>query len=549
MKLKELKENKELLEELIATDGVPDDEKKIYKESLSNINQQIEEAETVNNKFKVGELVAVKASALAKNPTYKTFNKGNVIQVIKKDGDVMYDVEASQDLSKSLFYEKELLHYSQKDDSKPKKMLKKDFYAEMDAKFPDTKYNELKDLPQKDYDTKMKLFAGYAQRLGAPKDYTLAWIERHIPKGKSQEAEKIEALSHSWKTPSKASEMKPFVLHCQQYYHRVEKQMRLKIKGTGDESIDVIAKKGEYLIFDDNRQLVFVMTAEDFKRKCIERTTIEEHYAANHKSGDIEKVQEENKSLQEEIKSLKEKQSKMAEKQASPSPKKEESPSSGNKTSDKKQEGKPKAAKPNPKRKAVCTLKEAEIGRRVQRITKFFVDHAEKWKNSKTTKKITKIYRTKGDKQEIIVEMADYKGFVTGLQAMIGGKRKYYRLCVDSFTLTTTSKPAQGTYRLVVKEADMKRIYTTKGDEKYAICLKTYRELLKCSFEGKCTAAQSAKWKTLHQECGDLIIKLEKQPEIMRNFHAEVRNRRRKGESYNQAAERTAKELKAEAKK
>lgn len=483
MKLKELNDNKALLEELIADDRVPDDEKKIYKESLSNLNEQIE--------------AATKAEDANRSQSSTT---------------------ASQAEPKS------------------KKMLKKDFYAKMDTKFPDAKYNELKNLPQSEYDGKMKKFGDYAKDLGAPKDYTLSWIERHIPKGKSRESEKVEKLSHSWKTPSPASEMNPFVLHCQQYYQLVEKSMRLKLKGTGDESIDVIAKKGEYLVFDDNRQLVFVMTGKDFKRKCIEHTTIEDHYQADHKTEEFEIVQKEN----QELKSRIEHYNRLAQKSTS-------SNDNGDKGSDEKTNQKPKASKP--KRKPVCTLKEAEIGRRVQKITKFFVDHAEKWKNNQTTRKITKIYRTRGEKQEIIVEMADYRGFVTGLQTMIGGKRKYYRLCVDSFNLTATSKPRQGSYTLVIKEADMKRVYTTKGDKRYAICLKTYRVLLKCSFEGTCTSAQSKKWKSLHQECGDLIIKLEKQPEIMRNFHAEVKTRRRKGEPYNQAAERTAKELKLEAKK
>lgn len=42
--------------------------------------------------------------------------------------------------------------------------------------------------------------------------------------------------------------------------------------------------------------------------------------------------------------------------------------------------------------------------------------------------------------------------------------------------------------------------------------------ILHSSFEGTCTKKQEAKWKTLYLECGDLVAKLDKNPEVLRNW-------------------------------
>lgn len=206
----------------------------------------------------------------------------------------------------------------------------------------------------------------------------------------------------------------------------------------------------------------------------------------------------------------------------------------------------PKTQKTEPKpktKRAVCSLEEAETGRRVSKVIKFFLDEAEKWNKSQSTRKITKIMRTKGEKQEIILEVADYAG-LPGLTTFLGN-RKYYRLCVDSFKLDKVDPPARGTYSIVVKESRMKQVYTTKGEKHYTVCLQSYRELLKCSFEGNCTADQSSEWKKLYRECGDLVQKLEQQPRALRLFHAEVKQRRKIGELYSDAMARVAGEVKA----
>lgn len=415
----------------------------------------------------------------------------------------------------------------------PKKLLKKDFYTAMDKLYPETTLTSLQDLSQSKYESRYREMLERAKSI-ADKDaqarsYLDDWMNKHIPKGKVEESKpktKVEApaakSAYSWKQKVVVSNLKPISINCQHYVIKVEKETLVSLKGTGSASIQVKAQAGEYLIFDDKGYLVYVMEPKSFAAKC----TLNKTLADNKKI--IEKTSAAEKALKEAQDKIAKLEKDLAEK---------EKPTS--KT--------PKSAQPNKKhasKKSVCTLDEAESGRRLSKAIKFFSDHAEKWHASRVSWKITKIYRTKGEKQEIILETADYKGFATGLKTLIGGHRKYYRLCVDSFNLTKVDKPTPGSYVLLIKESEMKKIYTTKGARKYTICLKTYRELLKCSFEGSCTATQSAKWKKLYHECGDLQQKLEKQPEALRNFHAQVKKRRKAGELYSDAMTRVAQEIK-----
>ena len=84
----------------------------------------------------------------------------------------------------------------------------------------------------------------------------------------------------------------------------------------------------------------------------------------------------------------------------------------------------------------------------------------------------------------------------------------------------------------------MKEVYTTRGKNQYRICLKTYRQLLQCSFDGTCTPEQSKKWKTLDHECGDLVQKLEKKV-------AELEKLLKKGATKTTARKTTAKKTAA----
>lgn len=421
---------------------------------------------------------------------------------------------------------------------KSTKLLKKDFYTAMDEAFPSTTKNGLAALGQSEYEKQYKSFLEKATSIAENKDqainYLAAWLEVHIAKGtatkptskktkssKAPTATSTPKILFDWKKKVEVSGLKPVAIKCQHYSLKVEKETKVKLKGSGNESIEVTAMPGEYLIFDDKGYLVFIMEAKSFATKCALNKTVEA-YSKELLGYDqiMQHLQKANKDIEELNAELEEAKVKAQK------PKDEPTPS--------------KKPNPKPKKKAVCTLEEGEMGRRLAKAIKFFTDHAEKWHKSKVSYKITKIYKTKGEKQEVIIETADYKGMITGLRTLIGQKRNYYKLCLDSLNLTKVDKPKAGSYVLLVKSNEMKKVYTTKGEKIYAICLKTYRELLKCSFEGKCTAEQSAKWKKLYQECGDLQQKLEQNPEVLRNFHKEVKKRRKVGELYSDAMTRVA---------
>lgn len=477
----------------------------------------------------------------------------------------------------------------------PKKVLKKDFYAAMTPKYQGLTQAYFSSLRQKEYEAKLAKLEQAAVEMGVEaakaEDYAYSFIFVHLPKGekskKKPEAKAPVAKStpekpsdtpksvlksaFSWKNKVSVANLQPIVMHCQHYIKKIDAPTLVSLKGTGSASIQVQAQAGEYLIFDDKGYPVFIMNPTSFTKKCNEGTTVDQHKELKHK-------EEENKALQKQIQELEKQlssgrqsitgleqantglQSKIQELESDlekvtkeldqlKAEAKEQEPKPQPRTASKPKlkPTKPvQASNKNPKpraKRAVCSLDEAETGRRVSKVIKFFLDEAERWNKSQSSRKITKVMRTKGDKQEIILEVADYAG-LSGLTTFLGN-RKYYRLCVDSFKLDTGDAPARGSYAVVVKEARMKQVYTTKGEKQYTICLKSYRELLKCSFEGTCTTAQSDKWKKLYKECGDLVQKLEKQPKALKLFHAEVKQRRRNGELYSDAMARVAGEIKA----
>jgi len=405
-------------------------------------------------------------------------------------------------------------------------LTKKDYYTAMDKHHPELTLKGVQDLAQKEYDTLFSGLSKRAKQMGAgaqAEDYAQSYIHRHIPKGKKSASPAVQdkanqektETDYSWRKAVELAKLNRVFINVPHYHIHVEKEMTVRLKGNGNSSIDVLAKPGEHLIFDDKGFLVYVMNAASFKRKYSIKKEVP---------------------VQDPIKV------KMA---PPPLPgKAEKAPKQAVKDTVKKPAQ--SSVKPKTKKKTTCTLEDAETGRRLAKTVKFFIDEAQAWNSSKSSRKITKIMRSKGEKQAIILEMADYKGFATGLATLIGGKRKYYRLCIDSFKLTKVNQPRPGTYNLVVKEKEIKEVYTTKGAQQYQICLKTYRKLLKCSFEGTCTPDQSKQWKSLYHECGDLVQKLEKNPDVLRNFHSQVKKRRKSGETYAEAMHRVAVEIKLE---
>lgn len=478
---------------------------------------------------------------------------------------------------------------------------KAEVYALLDAAFPGQTREKILSLPQGDYDaliSKMRETVRDKDILHRSfvSDWVASYIMKHIPAGEKQKAAKPEPKPepktepaaekpvYSWKKKTDIGTLKPIVLHCQHYTLEVKEDTLVRLKGTGDGSITVTAKKGEHLIFDDDGYLVFIMIPASFKDKCNENITLDEHFAKYHQKKEEavapkEKKQVDLKTLERQVhqavfdlyrvdwdmdtvsdivkgdfkgKASKEQLNEWIEAQivhcntTKNPPLVSDVKTEPNKKTDPEKPA-AKSTEEKPKKRSVCSLDDAETGRRVNKVVNWFLKEATDWRESKSSRQITKIMRVKGKEgqHDVIVEVADYAG-MSGIAAFLGG-RKYYRLCVDSFSLDKVDKPKAGSYQILIKEQEMKRIYTTKGDEMYMACLKTYKELLHCSMEGTCTEAQKGKWKSNWHECGDLIKKLEKNPDAIRKFHNEVKLRRKAGESYTAAASRVADEIKAQA--
>ena len=421
------------------------------------------------------------------------------------------------------------------------KLTKADLFVLLDKSYS-LNLESVKRLPQKKFNALKKELEEFARTNAYPSPYAStidAYIYKHIPKKEEQKKTPTKkevkdnkkdgpTLAYNWKLSSENSKIAPVVLHCQHHFLKVEKEVMVGLKGEGGKTIEVKALKGEYLIFDDKKKLVWVMTPNDFERKCNEKQSLAKHKKDHHAGEGIGKV-------------AKGDQKQIGEPQGELKVHKSRSADAKNTDLKERSSSKPK------KKKAVCTLEEANFATRINKVVKFFVQHAKDYQASKSGKKITKIMRTKGEKQSIIIEMVDFEGFLTGLRSLIGRQRKYYTLCIDSFKLTKVDKPKAGSYRLAVGSDQLKRVYTTNGEKQYEVCLKTYRELLGCSLEGKCSEQQKGKWKKLYHECGDLEQKLKHQPAILKNFHKEVRSRIRKGEKYTDAVARVASEIKKEA--
>lgn len=413
----------------------------------------------------------------------------------------------------------------------PKKdpLTKTEYYAQMDKLYPKLTLVQATEMKQKEYDALYAKLIKQAESLEVKNasDYADGYLYNHIPKGEKQKEEKKkkpvqdksevpkregQKAEFSWRKAVPVEKLKPVVIDCQHYYIEVQKEMTVQLKGDGQASINVKATPGEYLIFDEGGYLVFVMNKASFQKKCVVEDGKKELITQKVNEG---KPQGKKKESTKEVENPVQK----AQEEKLPIP---------------------------PKKKSNCSLKEAEDGRRLSKATKFFLDEAEAWNKSQNSRKITKIMRTKGETQDVIIEVADYKGFTTGLATLIGGKRKYFRLCIDSFNLTSADRPKNGTYTLIVSDRELRQVYTTKGNKQFGICLKTYRKLLKCSFEGSCTATDKEKWKTLYHQCGDLEQKLNKNPNVLHNFHIEVKKRRKPGERYSSAMSRVAQEIKSE---
>jgi hypothetical protein len=409
-----------------------------------------------------------------------------------------------------------------------KSLTKKAFFEEMDKVYPDLTLTQATEKKQKEYDALHANLVKQAKQLGSakPSEYADDFLYKHIPKGspaklaKKAPAKKVPAK----KVPAKkAPEIKSL--------RELPKELKDKIYSLNEVVADIayIAGVQKYYGGDSREDISdFISWAKEFEKKHEKvEWGVDKEYIDTIEDFAYGKIEKNKTKPEPEAKTKPEPEAK-----TKPEPEAKTKPEPEAKT------------KPEAKKRTVCTLRDAEDGRRLSKVVKFFSDEAEAWNDSKSSRKITKIVRTKGEKEDIVLEVADYKG-MSGIKAFLG-ERKFYRLCVDSLKLTPVDRPLKGTYNLVVKEDELKKVYTTRGENKYYLCLKTYRKLLKCSFAGTCSAADSKKWKTLYHECGDLEQKLNKNPKALSSFHKEVKKRRKSGEKYSDAMHRVSIELKKE---
>lgn len=336
--------------------------------------------------------------------------------------------------------------------------------------------------------------------------------------------------SYSWRTPTDTKKLTPILNHCQEYAMELEEDMVVQLKGTGQQSIEVTAKKGEYLIFDDKGHLVFVMNPTSFKRKCIENTTVEDHKKTKHLADQAEAYKKELDKVKAEAK-------KEAAK-AEPSPK----PAA---KADKPKPAADSKPKKEDKPKVNCTAEELTTAQKIAKLMKMVDENSMVWsdifdsKQWKKTREIEGIYemRAEEDKGKIIVKARDWSA---------KGKKeaeKWYKLCIDSYRLTKMNAPSLGSYRSVVSKSQLQAAYTTKGERKYRKCAAIHSELAKCRMKGNCTMEQRERYKKEVNTCGNLAKTKVGVPKYITYLHSETKKRRKKGEAYHDALARVAEEL------
>jgi hypothetical protein len=142
-----------------------------------------------------------------------------------------------------------------------------------------------------------------------------------------------------------------------------------------------------------------------------------------------------------------------------------------------------------------CTAKELSTAQLLSKIMKFVDSNSMKWTDVfnagkwKKTKEIEGIYELKGDKAgKIIVKIRDWNARARKEQI------KWYRLCIDSYRLTTMEAPAQNTYKSVISKRQLQAAYTTRGERRYKKCAALHAELARCRSKGNCSTEQKQRY-------------------------------------------------------
>ncbi len=209
-----------------------------------------------------------------------------------------------------------------------------------------------------------------------------------------------------------------------------------------------------------------------------------------------------------------------------------------------------KSKKPPRKTKRKCKPEEYEAAEIVAKVMSFLEKNAYEFHGIRRKgiwevgDEITGIYQTIGKAEDnIIVKIKHHK------KGWFSSPEYTYSLCLDSFKLTRLNgddipKPQQ--LKRVVKQTDLKRIYTTGGTTRYKNCMKVYVELYKCQKDGNCSQAQRKKYKYVYEKCGNLARKLDILPDQMEVLRvAADRIRKKEGLGYGESLSKAASQLKA----
>ena len=432
--------------------------------------------------------------------------------------------------------------------SKPNKIYKKDFYAAMDKKYPGLTQATVRAMKQNEYEQLQDSLGKHAIEMGVPEkdavEYADAYLGVHLPKGsttgksdtpktvkKNQPTKPVPpVVSYSWRKKEEVGKLSPVVLHCQHYSLKVEKDISVRLKGNGNESIEVMVKTGEYLIFDDKGYLVFVMNANSFQRKCNKNTSLENQEALKHKAAKTEQLEKEIQKLKAEI------AKRPAQSKPQPSAKTPKA---------KPAKKTPPASKPASKKRHKCTAEELSTAQLLAKVMKFVEQNTMVWndifssKKWKKSQEIEGIYEMKGDNAgKVIVKIRDWSTKAKKDQI------KWYKLCIDSFKLTKIEAPGQNTYKRIISKRQLQAAYTTKGEHKYKRCATLYSEMAKCRAKGNCTTEQKERYSKRIGTCGNLGKRKVAVPTFVKYLHVETRKRRKVGESYGEALSRVAGEIK-----
>lgn len=433
-----------------------------------------------------------------------------------------------------------------------KTRTKGEFYVEMDKKFKGITLADIKAMSQADFDTKLSELLIHAKKLvpyGDATDFVHDYMNKHILKGKMPKAKAVKKTStpakktetiasasatYSWQKATGISNLTPIVNHCQQYGLEVKENTVVELLGDDKhKSYQITAQPGDYLIFNQEGYLVYVMKGRSFKKACIYNTTLVDHESKLHRNADVEKLEKENANLREQVKELEAKPTAATKEPQGDTPKASSPPVAKTK-----------------KLKHGCTTTDLDDAEVIARVMDFVEEHSAQlfdkvWKIGKWftngNKEITGIYELRGgaDAGKVLLHVKTWN-------ATAQSKDEWYELCIDSYKLTPVAAPKKGSYKSIVSRNLLLEAYTTKGEGKYRQCARIHSDLARCRAKGNCTTDQKERYGRQTADCGNLAKRFIGSRLYGAFLHEETKKRRSKDEKYSDALRRTAAELRNE---